>query len=169
MDQEAEYYMSQTSRKVLETLTQDYIWIRTFQSQSESKVTEKIQTVQKQFEQVEAGKGLSTQQQQQQQQQQQSAQQSSGLLISMNPSGEHNDYDEPFDMNSGMTTTPEMGTSTNTTGVGGGGGDGTTTTTTLLNQQTVEWSKAIHQLSNVANEQMIESILQTTKHHIFSP
>jgi COP9 signalosome complex subunit 5 len=44
-----EYYMSSTSRKVLEQLTQDYLWMRTLNSQPESNLTTKLVTASKQF------------------------------------------------------------------------------------------------------------------------
>jgi hypothetical protein len=41
--------MSQTSRRVLGSLTQDYLWIRTLANQPESKLTEKLNASVKEF------------------------------------------------------------------------------------------------------------------------
>ena len=48
--QKIEYYMSQTSRKVLGSLTQDYLWIRTLANQKESNLTDKLNTITKEFQ-----------------------------------------------------------------------------------------------------------------------
>lgn len=42
--------MSQTSRKVLGSLTQDYLWIRSLANQKESNLTDKLNTVAKEFQ-----------------------------------------------------------------------------------------------------------------------
>jgi len=42
--------MSQTSRKVLGSLTQDYLWIRTLTNQKESNLTDKLNAVSKEFQ-----------------------------------------------------------------------------------------------------------------------
>lgn len=41
--------MSQTSRKVLGSLTQDYLWIRSLANQKETNLTDKLNTVAKEF------------------------------------------------------------------------------------------------------------------------
>jgi len=42
--------MSQTSRKVLGLLTQDYLWIRNLENQKESNLTDKLNTAAKEFQ-----------------------------------------------------------------------------------------------------------------------
>lgn len=45
-----EYYMSSVSRKVLEQLTQDYLWIRTLHRQSEASTTSRLTAAEKQLQ-----------------------------------------------------------------------------------------------------------------------
>jgi COP9 signalosome complex subunit 5 len=47
---QVEYYMSNTSRKVLEQLTQDYLWMRTLNSQPAAGVTTSLTAASKQFQ-----------------------------------------------------------------------------------------------------------------------
>jgi hypothetical protein len=49
MQQKIEYFCSQISRKLLENLTQDYIWIRSLKSEPEGTLTEQLMTSAKAF------------------------------------------------------------------------------------------------------------------------
>jgi len=48
--QKVEYFMSAVSRKVLSSLTQDYLWMRTLTNQPESKLTEQLTGIVKEFQ-----------------------------------------------------------------------------------------------------------------------
>ena len=132
--------MSQTSRKVLGSLTQDYLWIRNLANQPESKLTEKLNASVKEF-QVAAN----------------TTESSSAAAASS--SG--------FPSRGGGGRRAQSGggepSSSSSRSVSGGGGGGI-----KMNPRTKEWDKAVTHLADVASEQLAETTLQNTKKHIFS-
>ena len=133
--------MSQTSRKVLGSLTQDYLWIRTLANQPESKLTEKLNASVKEF-QVAANTTESSS----------AAAASSSGFPSRGAGGRR-----------AQTGGGESTSSRSVSGGGGGGGGGI-----KMNPRTKEWDKAVTHLADVASEQLAETTLQNTKKHIFS-
>jgi uncharacterized membrane-anchored protein YhcB (DUF1043 family) len=171
-----EYFMSQVSRKVLETMTKDYLWIRTFESTSSTKkLTSQLVASKDQF--VNAQK----QQKQQQQQQQQSTTSSSSASLSgvvagigglKASSSSQNSSQQQAGITSSIENETTIPTSNDTitaaTTKQKTMKHNSTTGTTNNNMNTIEWTKAIEQLSNINTEQIVHQAIHDVKKCIFS-
>jgi proteasome lid subunit RPN8/RPN11 len=133
-----EYYMSQTSRKIMEQLTQDYLWIRKLTSKPDN--VGKIVACAKQFRtatQTPAVKAATT-----------------------------------------TGTTSSVGAALALAGTSGkaaggnrsrpSGEDGMSLLAGPNTARNKEWNKAMGMVNELANEQICESSLQTTKERLFS-
>jgi hypothetical protein len=138
--------MSQVSRKVLETMTQDYLWIRTFENTPPSKLTSQLIASKAQFSHAstiaKTSKSSATTSVTQQQRQH------SGGLVAESSSSSTTNND---------TTTSISGTTGGVANI----------SNKSIDQQS-EWKNAIEQLSNVNTEQMAQIAIQDAKNCIFS-
>lgn len=141
--------MSQTSRKVLETLTQDYLWIRAFNSMPQSKLTERLDTSKKQLQHA----STSMKQQRQLQQQKQGL---GGRDVAATMRGRRGR--DPEDWVDAANNNVPVSVEAMAKGLA----------PVVDNTRMVEWDKAVTQLSDIATEQLAETMIQTTKKHIFS-
>jgi hypothetical protein len=163
--QKVEYYMSQTSRKVLETLTQDYLWIRAFNSMPPSKLTEQLIASKKQFQHA----STTIKQQQQSLLRQQQQQKGSGgreipptMTNQRGAASGMSTRDADSSSNAAVPGFVET-LSTLVTTVGTD-----TDSNSPTKRSTTEWDKAVSQLSEIATEQLAETMIQASKKHVFS-
>lgn len=138
-----EYYMSSTSRKVLESLTQDYLWMRTLLRQPSSVLTQQLETTAKAF--ANASNAVPT----------------STVVVSAHQGG-----------TSSASTSATSSASSRLRGAGMTESTmappGTSTSKlSTFNPRSKEWTKAINQLVDVASEELCETSLQLTKQQIF--
>jgi COP9 signalosome complex subunit 5 len=141
---EVEYYMSNTSRKVLEQLTQDYLWMRTLNSQPEANLTTKLVTAGKQFKAAASTASAMSM--------------SSSTAAASAPTAPAANPTRPYSRvraDQGMAAMPSTGT---TGGV----------TSTPVPAKSKEWTKAVNQLVDAASDQLCEASLQRTKEQVFS-
>lgn len=152
---EVEYYMSNTSRKVLEQLTQDYLWMRTLTSQPESNLTTKLVTAGKQFKAAASSASAMSMS-------------SSSTAAAAAPAAPAANPGRPYSRvraDQGLAAMPAG--SSGSTGTGGGSG-GAGVTSTPLPAKSKEWTKAVNQLVDAASDQLCEASLQRTKEQVFS-
>ncbi|CAB9519266.1 signalosome complex subunit 5 [Seminavis robusta] len=140
---EVEYYMSSTSRSILEQLTQDYLWMRTLCSQkaqegetAQKQTTQRLKSIHKSF-QAAATKAANA---------------SGGAGP---PGGSRAFGRAPLGGPGGAVAT--AGSAGGKAGDGGGGNSG----------KPSELSKAVQQLVDLAAEEYRESALQDTKKFVF--
>lgn len=143
---EVEYYMSSTSRGILETLTQDYLWMRTLSSQkaqgesAEKQTTQRLHSIQKSMQNAAAV----------------AANTSSG------GSGPSGGASRGFGGRGGAMGTGGGGSAGTT-----GGSAGATSTGVSSDKKSSELSKAVQQLVDLASEELRETTLQETKEQVF--
>lgn len=139
---EVEYFMSATSRAILEQLTQDYLWMRTLCSQkpqgeaADKQATQRLNSIQKGLQNAAA-----------------SAANSSGGM------GAGGAAARAFGRvgAGGAAGAGKSGTGSTGGGSSGGGGSG----------KKSELSKAVQQLVDLASEELREAALQETKEQVF--
>jgi hypothetical protein len=136
-----EYFMSRTSRKLLGSLTQDYLWISTLTNQPHAKVIEKLGTSVKSFRSA----ALTPHQSES------SSRTSSMGFPTARGTGSSAPRGEAETQSSVMLKT-----------------SGPNTPLYPISARSQEWNKAVNHLSDVAMEQFAESTLLETKKHIFS-
>jgi hypothetical protein len=136
-----EYFMSRTSRKLLGSLTQDYLWISTLNNQPQAKLTEKLGASVKNFRTA-ALMPL---------QSESSSRTSSMGFPAARGTGSSAPRGETETQNSVVLKT-----------------SGVSSPLYPVSARSQEWNKAVNHLSDVAMEQFAESILVETKKHIFS-
>jgi COP9 signalosome complex subunit 5 len=142
-----EYYMSSTSRKVLEQLTQDYLWMRTLNSQPESNLTAKLVTAGKQFKAATSSSVMSLSS-------------SSAAAAAAAPAPAAPSPARPYSRvraDQGLVALPTSTSSS--TG---------SAASTPVPAKSKEWTKAVNQLVDAASDQQCEASLQRTKEKVFS-
>lgn len=137
---EVEYYMSSTSRAILEQLTQDYLWMRTLCSQkAQGEAADKITTQQLQSVQ----KGLQN-----------------AAAAAASGGGGMGSLTKGRMVGAGAAGGGKSGAGAGGGGSGsGGGGSG----------KKSELSKAVQQLVDLASEELREAALEETKDQVFGP
>lgn len=139
--------MSQISRKLLGSLTQDYLWIRTLTNQPESKLTEKLTAATKEF-QAAANKPAS------------SSLTSGGDASAPARGGRGGGGGGARGGDAGSDNNP-LARSTSSS-------SNSSSSNFRMNAHTQEWNKAVNHLNDIAEEQLTETTLLGTKKHIFS-
>ena len=146
---EVEYYMSSTSRSILEQLTQDYLWMRTLCSQKEAQgeaadkqTTQRLESIQKTLQSAAVAVANTM---------------NSGSVMA------------PGGVSRGFSRGAATGGAASTVGgaSGGGGGGATSSGGSGGGQKKSDLSKAVQQLVDMASEELRETALQETKERVF--
>lgn len=160
---ETEYFMSSTSRKVLEQLTQDYLWIRTLNRQPEAALTQKLVAAAKQCRKaantpLTAALPATT-----------TSTSGAAMLGATVPGGAATGPGGAGRAGGGSYTRVRAEQGMAAMSVSSTSSSTATASASLpMNPRTKEWKKAVNQLTDLASEQVTETLLQTTKERIFS-
>jgi len=156
---QVEYYMSSTSRSILEQLTQDYLWMRTLCSQkpqgesADKQCTQRLRSIHKSLQTAAAV-----------------AASSSGSSISAGPGGTGRVFGQWAKGTTGGGAPAVTGGASNVAGGATGTSGGATSGTGGGSApKKSDLSKAVQQLVDLASEELRETELQETKHHVFGP
>lgn len=136
---DVEYFMSSVSRKVLEQLTQDYLWIRTLNRQPESSTVQKLVAATKQCE-----------------------------VASQTPAAAAPAVAATGGRSPALSRSAAAGAGGTTARTMRDPAVATRNTVIVANPKIKEWKKAVNGLLDVADEQLCEANLQKTKEAIFS-